>query len=94
MRPRIWIPAFAGMTSFIFEPHAQDTPSLRRRPESRYVEIGVGVFLAGPAYSFQPEWMAAMPPVRLRTETRSKPASRIIDANASWFGKRRMLSTR
>ena len=32
---------------------------------------------------FQPEWMAAMPPDRLRQDTRSKPAVRIIDAKFS-----------
>ena len=46
------------------------------------------------AHSRQPEWMAAMPPDRLRTLTRASPASRIIPARVSWSGKVRMLSAR
>ena len=40
------------------------------------------------------ECSAAMPPLRSRTATLRKPAAVIISANRSWFGKRRMLSTR
>ena len=46
------------------------------------------------AHSRQPEWIAAIPPERLRQRTCSRPASRISAAKAGWPGKRRMLSTR
>ena len=41
-----------------------------------------------------PWWMAAIPPDRLVTDTRLKPASSIRALKAAWSGKRRMLSTR
>ena len=44
--------------------------------------------------SFQPEWMAAIPPERLSTSTRSKPAASIIAAKRAWFGNLRIDSTR
>ena len=42
----------------------------------------------------QPECSATMPPVMRWNETRAKPAPRIISANASGRGKRRIDSTR
>ena len=42
----------------------------------------------------QPEWIATIPPDRLRYATRSSPAPRIIAASASWSGNMRMLSAR
>ena len=42
----------------------------------------------------QPECSATMPPVMRWNETRRKPAARIISANASGRGKRRIDSTR
>ena len=38
--------------------------------------------------------MAAIPPERLRTATREKPAARIISASACWSGNMRILSAR
>jgi hypothetical protein len=51
-------------------------------------------FLAPSGHSRHPEWIAAIPPDRLRTATRASPASRIIAASVSWSGKVRMLSAR
>jgi hypothetical protein len=48
----------------------------------------------GSAHSRHPAWIAAMPPDRLRTVTRARPASRIIPASVAWSGKVRMLSAR
>ena len=49
---------------------------------------------AGEAHTRQPVWMAAMPPLRLRTLTRASPASAIMPASVSWSGIMRMLSAR
>ena len=42
----------------------------------------------------QPEWIAAIPPDRLRNVTFLSPACSIIATNRSWFGNVRMLSAR
>ena len=55
-------------------------------------ERGDGTGHAG--QSFQPEWIAAIPPERLSKPTRSKPAASIIAAKRGWLGKRRIDSTR
>ena len=47
-----------------------------------------------PGQIAHPWWMAAIPPDRLVTDTRLKPASSIRALKAAWSGKRRMLSTR
>ncbi len=46
------------------------------------------------AHSRQPECSATMPPAMGWNETRAKPAVRIISANVSGRGKRRIDSTR
>ena len=43
--------------------------------------------LPGCRHSRHPEWIAAMPPDRLRTPTRANPADRIMPARTSWSGK-------
>ncbi len=50
--------------------------------------------LSQSGHNRQPECSATMPPVMRWNETRRKPAARIISANASGRGKRRIDSTR
>ncbi len=45
-------------------------------------------------YSLKPRCMATMPPVRLCTSQRSKPASSIIPLRVSWSGCMRIDSAR
>ena len=61
------------------------------RPEDALALIRAG---AAGRQIRQPEWIAAMPPDRLRYATRPNPARSIIAAKRAWFGKRRIDSTR
>ena len=47
-----------------------------------------------PRHSFQPLWIATMPPLSRRTEVRAKPASRMRASNSSGVGKVRIDSAR
>jgi hypothetical protein len=70
----------AGPSPAMTRKKAGDSPAMTRE--------------TGSAHSRHPAWIAAMPPERLRTLTRPRPASRIIPASLAWSGKVRMLSAR
>ena len=71
-------------------------PRLRpgRSPADKCVSRNMLCRLRAIDYVRQPQWMATMPPVRLRNDTRENPAAATIAASASGSGNLRMLSTR
>ncbi len=99
LRFQSYLPLAVGNTVFIA---ARSQPPRQHSRGKVFVqpgqEIGQCVLntarFVNQSYSFQPEWMAATPPVRLRYVTRSKPASRIMSANLSCSGNLRIDSTK